>query len=222
MSGDAQLLITVFEQVANRIRNHTARMEKLAAFVAHETERAANGVEMVPLPLSDDIVRILERVKVKMDEIRRTVEQMPTTMQSKKGKLSRYLTLDQETRRPERELKALVDALLKGTCKLPAVESKGIPAIELATLSIRAASAVCEAPVLNFLKPVVAIAEIIAESAQTVKSNREAALQLAAHCTLVTKAIAEHAATLGLDVSAADSEALVALKSSWIMANKEK
>ncbi|KAJ6512889.1 hypothetical protein C8R45DRAFT_1087992 [Mycena sanguinolenta] len=222
--------------------NQTARMEKLAVYVVHETERAANGMEMMTLPLSEDTVRILERLEVKLDEIRRTVEQMPTTMQSKKGKLARYLTLDQETRRPEQELKALVDALLKG---IHAVESKGISPMELANLSIRAASAVCEAPVLNFLKPVVGIVEIISETAQTVRSNRQAALQLAAHSTLVTRSIAEHAAAVGMDGSAApNGKSLVALTSalesihlyltdlqkprrqrritSWIMANKEK
>ncbi|KAF7374581.1 hypothetical protein MSAN_00342700 [Mycena sanguinolenta] len=223
---------------ANAHHNHRARMKKLATSAVDETERAVNGMEMMPLPLSEDTVRILERVKGKLDDIRRAIEQMHTRS---KGKLLKDSTVDRETRCLEKKLKALVDALLKGIHKPSGAE--GISPGELANFTIRAASAVCEAPVLNFLKPVAGIAEIIAETAQTVKSNRSAALQLAAHSSMVTKAIAEHAATLGLDGFPAHSEALVALKSvlsdihlyltdlqkprqrritSWIMAKKKK
>ncbi|KAJ6512860.1 hypothetical protein C8R45DRAFT_328620 [Mycena sanguinolenta] len=191
--------------------------------------------------LSEDTVRILERVEVKLDEMRRAMEQMPPRS---KSKLVTDFAFAREIRRLKGELKALVDALLEGTPKLPATESKRISAIGLANLSIRAASAICDAPVLNFLKPVVGIAEIISETAQTAKSNRSAALQLASHSGMVTKSIVEHAGKLGLDGMTADSEALVALKSvlenihlyltdlqkphrarcfkSWIMANEER
>ncbi|KAJ6512888.1 hypothetical protein C8R45DRAFT_1206837 [Mycena sanguinolenta] len=227
-----------------KVATHTTRIQKLAVYAVNETERVIDGMAEVPFPLSEDIVRNLERVELKMDEIRRAIEHMPLRS---KGKLVKDFTFTREIRCLKGELKVLINALLESTHQFHAVECKGISPIELANLSIRAASAVCEAPVLNFLKPVVGIVEIISETAQTVRSNRQAALQLAAHSTLVTRSIAEHAAAAGMDGSAApNGESLVALTSalesihlylgdlqkphprlrrrfaSWIMANKEK
>ncbi|KAF7374561.1 hypothetical protein MSAN_00340700 [Mycena sanguinolenta] len=222
---------------ANLVGSHTARIHNLTAYTLSETERAINGIEMVPLPLSEDTVRILKRIEGKLDEIRRAIEQLP--IRSKKGNIAKGYAFNRETSRLEKELKALVDAFLKITYKSQAAE--GISSVELANFSIQAASAICEAPVLNFLKPVVGIAGMIAETAQTVKSNRAAAIALAAHSSMVTKSIAEHAATLGQD--GCNDEAFMALKSllldihlhltdlqkprrrhvrSWITANKER
>ncbi|KAJ6512865.1 hypothetical protein C8R45DRAFT_920642 [Mycena sanguinolenta] len=218
--------------------NHTARMEKLAAFVVHETERAIDGMATAALPLSFEALQDLERFEAKLGQIRRAIERLPR--QSKKGKLAKYFSFDRETRGSERELKALEDALqIKGT---HTAESKRISPMELANFSIRAANAICDAPVLNSLKPIVGIAEIIVETAQTVKNNRIAALQLASHSSTVTKSITDHAATLGLDVYSSNCEALVPLQSvlqsihlyltdlqkpqrritSWVTAAKEK
>ncbi|KAJ6512863.1 hypothetical protein C8R45DRAFT_1153244 [Mycena sanguinolenta] len=205
---------------ADLFGNHTSRMEKLArAFT-------------VAVPQS------LERIEAKLGEIRRVIEHLPS-----KGKLIKDFSVNRETNRLKKELKAFVDTHLKGTHNIPAAASKGISSMELANLTVRAASAICEAPVLNFLKPVVGIAEIISETARTVKSNRAAALQLASHSSMVTKSIVEHAARLELNESATPSndQGLIALKSvlesihlhlgdlqkprrfrSWIMANKEK
>ncbi|KAF7374583.1 hypothetical protein MSAN_00342900 [Mycena sanguinolenta] len=191
---------------ANLVGSHTARIEKLAAHVVDETEKVINGLEMAPLPPSEDTVRILDRVEIKLDGIRRAIEHM--FMPSKKGTLFKNHSFDREIRPLKKELKALVDGFLKGTHT-----AKGISRTQLTRLTIRAASAICEAPALNFLKPVVGIAEIIAETAQTVKSNRSAALQLAVYSSVVTRSIVERAATLGMDGSPADSEALVAIKS---------
>ncbi|KAF7374553.1 hypothetical protein MSAN_00339900 [Mycena sanguinolenta] len=246
---------------ANPAGNHTTRMENLAAFVVDQTERAVNGMEMATLPLPEDTVRILERVEAKLDEVRRVIENIAPRS---KGKLVKDFALMREIRRLKAELKSLINALvraffsllhwciallkifslqLKDTHKLPSAESAGISPMELANLSIRTAAAIFDAPPLNFLKPVAGIAQIISETAQTVKSNHSAALQLAAHSGMVTNAVAEHAAKLGPAVASND-EALVALQSvlenihlyltdlqkprrwrrttSWLMANKEK
>ncbi|KAF7374564.1 hypothetical protein MSAN_00341000 [Mycena sanguinolenta] len=235
-----EVCCTVADLVANGNHNHSARMEKLAAFVVNEAERAVNG--MTTALLSPETLQDLTRIEAKLDEMRRVIEH--TSPRSKKGKLFKHHTFGREMCRLERELKSLVNALLKDAHKLTAVESSGISPAELANLTIRTASAICEAPVLNFLKPVVGVAETISETAQTVKSNRKAALQLAAHSKLVTRSIAEHAATIG-SAAASNDEALASLNSvlseirsylgylqkpprrrdrvvSWIMANKEK
>ncbi|KAJ7126097.1 hypothetical protein C8R44DRAFT_119799 [Mycena epipterygia] len=84
--------------------------------------------------------------------------------------------------------------------------------LELASLSTRTAGAICEAPVLNFLKPAVGIAELICDTAKSVKSNRDAALDLAKHASAVTRCIVERAsATDGASI-AKDGEALKILK----------
>ncbi|KAF7374568.1 hypothetical protein MSAN_00341400 [Mycena sanguinolenta] len=223
---------------------HTTRMKRLAAYIVHKTERAVNGMMMAPLPFAAEAIQNLERIEVKLDEIRRAIEHLPRA--SKRGKLPKYFSSARETSRLKKELKTLVNELvLKGTHKLSTTELMGISPMEVTNFTIRTATAICEAPVLNFLKPLVGIAEIIAEIAQTVKSNRAAALELASHSSMVTKAVIEHTTALGLDVSSCNGEALVVLTSalenihlyltdlqkprrrrdrltSWIMANKEK
>ncbi|KAF7374526.1 O-methylsterigmatocystin oxidoreductase [Mycena sanguinolenta] len=184
--------------------NHSARMEKLAALVVNETERAVNGLKTA-LP-SSETLQDLTRIEANLDEMRRVLKHTPP--RSKKGKLFKPRNA------PSR-------AGAQVSCKCTP-ESSGISPAELANLTIRTASAICEAPVLNFLKPVVGIAEIISETAQTVKANRKAAIELATHSGMVTKAIVEHATTLGLAASSPlvdDLEALVALKSSWVLEN---
>ncbi|KAF7374560.1 hypothetical protein MSAN_00340600 [Mycena sanguinolenta] len=207
----AASVLEVCRAAANLMGNHTTRMKKLAAFVVNETERGINGMAWGTLPLPAETLQILERVEVKLDEIRRTIERLP--LASKKGKLPKYFSSARETSRLKKELEALVNELLEDTHKLTAAESSGISPAELANLTIRTAAAICEAPVLNFLKPVVGIAEIISETAQTVKISRAAALELAAHSSMVMRSIAEQATTLGLDGFPADSEVHVALKS---------
>ncbi|KAF7374559.1 hypothetical protein MSAN_00340500 [Mycena sanguinolenta] len=196
--------------VGNGNHDHMAQMENLAASVMQETERAIQDMATMPLPFSTEITQILKRLEAKLDEFRRAIERMPRRT---RGKLFKKFVFALQAHRLQNELKALVEALLKGTDKIPTAESTGTSAMELTNLTIRVAAAICEAPVLNFLKPVVGIVEIISETAQTVKSNRAAALELAAHSNMVMRSIAEQATTLGLDGPPTDSEALVALKS---------
>ncbi|KAF7374572.1 hypothetical protein MSAN_00341800 [Mycena sanguinolenta] len=219
---------------------HTARMEKLAALIVHEAERAITEMACATLQSPAETIQTLEPLEAKLDEIRRTIEHQP--MRSKKSKWFKDYTFDREIGRLKKELKALVNEPLKNTHKFPAAHSSGISYMEFANLTIRTASAVCDASVLNFLKPVVGIAQIISETAQTVKTNRKAALQLASHSSMVMRSIAEHAATIGSAES--NNRPLVVLSSvlsdiqlhltdlqksrrqrritSWIMANKEK
>ncbi|KAF7374533.1 hypothetical protein MSAN_00337900 [Mycena sanguinolenta] len=170
-------------RAANLVGNQTTR--KLAV---NETDRMINGMATAVLPLLDD-TRNLKQIEAKLHEIRRANEHMP--VRSRTGKLMRN-AFDRETSRLEKELKALVDALLKGTYTFPSAESKKAAATELAN-----------AP------------PVFSETAQTAKSNRATALQLAAHPSMVTGSIVERAATLGLDEPEVPnhSESLVALTS---------
>ncbi|KAJ7764435.1 hypothetical protein B0H14DRAFT_371022 [Mycena olivaceomarginata] len=161
-----------------------------------------------------------------------------------KVKLLMGHVFDRETQRLKSELKRISKALLKSTVDNSSMVdgiSRGECILELVSLSIDAAGVVCDAPVLNFLKPIVGIAAMICDTAKSVKSNHEAALGLAKHSSVVTKCLVDYAATH--DVSAASNdEALVVLKSalgdiqsyfaalqkprhrlaSWIIVNHEK
>ncbi|KAJ7134063.1 hypothetical protein C8R43DRAFT_640005 [Mycena crocata] len=61
--------------------------------------------------------------------------------------------------------------------------------MEVLNLAARTSAAICDAPMLNFLKPVFNLTAIICETAKTVKSNREAAIDLAEHANRVTHCI---------------------------------
>ncbi|KAJ6552130.1 hypothetical protein DFH09DRAFT_1086249 [Mycena vulgaris] len=61
---------------------------------------------------------------------------------------------------------------------------------------------------LKLLKPVVGIAALICDTAKTVKSNRAAAVELAAHARTVTKCIVDRASAMPANNDAAALEAL--------------
>ncbi|KAJ7176261.1 hypothetical protein C8R43DRAFT_1197896 [Mycena crocata] len=66
--------------------------------------------------------------------------------------------------------------------------------VEIASVGIRVAGAICEAPGLNYLKPVVGIVSLICDTAKSVKSNREAATQLARHASDATSCVVDRVA----------------------------
>ncbi|KAJ6502049.1 hypothetical protein C8R45DRAFT_607906 [Mycena sanguinolenta] len=215
------------------------KAQKLAAFAVKETEKII--IQLGPFPLSPEIVRNVEAFETKLDEIRRSFGKMRVRSKNK-AKLVMDQLFNRDTRRLKAELKRISHALLK--CSDNPSSKSGIRSeyiLELASLSTRAASAICDAPVLNFLKPIVGIAETICDTAKTVKSNRDAALELAKHSSAVTKAIVDHAAALDIP-EASNGEGLGLLKSAledirlyltslqqhcrrpirWIMANQDK
>ncbi|KAJ7126077.1 hypothetical protein C8R44DRAFT_119692 [Mycena epipterygia] len=225
---------------AKLVKTHKA--EKLAAHVVDRTASLING--MVHVPLSQEIIQSLEIFEQKLDDIRRHIEQMPVRS-GKKAKFLLGYKFKREGSRLKAELESHINALLATCGKPPA--SSGISRsdciLELASLSTRAAGAICEAPVLNFLKPVVGIAALICDTAKSVKSNRDAALDLAKHASAVTKCIVERASSKDGTSITKDGEALEALKlaledvqsyyltflqnrrrrvTSWILANQDK
>ncbi|KAF7336805.1 hypothetical protein MVEN_02116300 [Mycena venus] len=214
--------------------------ERLAARVVGETEKLINRT--ATLPLSPNVGQNVQLFATKLSEIRQFVEQMPRRSKIK-AKLIMGHIFNTKTRRLKAELKGLSHAFLEdaGVSSGNSDSPRGECILELATLGVRAASAICDVPGLNFLKPAVGLAGIICETAKSAKSDCEAARELAKHSSTVTKSIVDCASKM--DVSSMNSgEAPVALKSaledvqtylnalrkpsrrmtSWILANQEK
>ncbi|KAJ7830358.1 hypothetical protein B0H14DRAFT_3715704 [Mycena olivaceomarginata] len=168
---------------------------------------------MAPLPLSPEVVQRLAVLESKLDEIRRSIEKMPAQSKNGAKRLMTHL-FDREYQRLKTELKRSSTALLQSTNDTATdggiLHADGI--LELASLSIRVATTIWEAPAPNFLKPAAGNAGVICDTTRWVKSNREAALELAEHSSTVTKCIVDHAGRLDLS-AASDGEALVALNS---------
>ncbi|KAJ7218677.1 hypothetical protein GGX14DRAFT_595582 [Mycena pura] len=72
--------------------------------------------------------------------------------------------------------------------------SKSESALEVASVGILAASTICDAPVLNFLKPALGTVALICETAKTVQGNRQSAAELANHARNVTAHVVDLAA----------------------------
>ncbi|KAJ7206754.1 hypothetical protein GGX14DRAFT_396688 [Mycena pura] len=172
-----------------------------------------------------------------LDSIRQHIEGAPARSRKKLGRFSMHPSSTQSSRLAT-ELRRQMKALLQ-TSK-PFSSSRSEIALEVATLTTRASLAVCDAPVINFLKPVVGIATIICDTAKTVKSNREAALDLAKHASDITKCVVDHVSKTAPPTN--NNHALETLKSalqdasgyliflkkrrhrmkSWILANQAK
>ncbi|KAF7363881.1 hypothetical protein MSAN_01046100 [Mycena sanguinolenta] len=222
---------------ANLAENN--KLQKLAAFAVEETEKLIT--QLGPLPLSPEIVHTIEFFETKLDEIRRSIEKTPARSKNK-AKLVIEHVFNRDTSRQKAELKCISHALLQSSDNSsPTLRIRREYVLELASFSTRTAVAICDAPALNFLKPIVGIAEIICDTAKTVRSNHDAALELVKHSSAVTKAIVDHAASLDV-AEATDGEGLEPLKSAledirlyltplqkpyrrptrWIMANQDK
>ncbi|KAJ7337511.1 hypothetical protein DFH08DRAFT_1014695 [Mycena albidolilacea] len=222
---------------AVEVSNRTA--DKLACFAVDQTAILINGMPHVPLnPRISESLASFER---KLDDIRRHIEQMsqPTL---KKNKLISAYKFRRDASRLKTELKGLVHASLRSSGKSSVLApSRGECILELVSMSVRAAGVICDAPVLNVMKPVIEITTMICDMAKRVKSNREVALALAAHASAVTKCIVERTSTDG-EATAHNAEALKALNlvledihsyltilktrhgrmTSWVLANQQK
>ncbi|KAJ7805937.1 hypothetical protein B0H14DRAFT_2877901 [Mycena olivaceomarginata] len=124
--------------------------------------------------------------------------------ETNKAKLLVEHIFDREARRLKTELKRTLNTLLEESANSPEYSdiSRRDSIFELASLTARAAGVICDAPVLNFLKPIVDIAVIICDTAKVNTYSFKRG----------DKSIVEHAASL--DHSAANNgEALMALKS---------
>ncbi|KAJ7691725.1 hypothetical protein B0H17DRAFT_553424 [Mycena rosella] len=195
---------------------------------------------MAHVPHSPDILKVLDVFEQKLDAMRRHVEQMPL----RSGKKANFFSgnkFKRETKRLKAELENHLYALLANGSTVAPGASRSECVLELVTLGTCAAGAICEAPVLNFLKPVVGITALICETAKCVKSNRAAAVELADHASAVTTSIVNRASAMD-GGTANRGDALGALKlalediqtyltllrkprrrlAPWIFANQEK
>ncbi|KAJ7485573.1 hypothetical protein FB451DRAFT_1554457 [Mycena latifolia] len=219
----------------------TRKTDKLAAFIVDRTAVLING--MVNVPSSPELLQSLEGFKQKLDAIRRHIEQMPV-QSGKKAKLLLGYKFKRETNRLKAELESHLCELLamRNTCSPSSRASRSDSILELVSLSTRAAGAICEAPVLNFLKPVVGITALICDTAKCVESNHDAAADLAKRASAVTKCIVDRASAMDSPSAADNKDALEALKlalediqaylaflgkprrrlAPWVFANQEK
>ncbi|KAJ7485595.1 hypothetical protein FB451DRAFT_61014 [Mycena latifolia] len=219
----------------------TRKTDKLAAYIVDRTALLING--MVHVPSSPELLQSLEGFEQKLDAIRRHIEQMPV-QSGKKTKLLLGYKLKRETSRLKAELEShLCELLAMGSTFAPSPRaSRGDSILELVSLTTRAAGAICEAPVLNFLKPVVGVTALICDTAKCVKSNHDAAADLAKRASAVTKCIVDRMSAMGSPSAADNKDALEALKlalediqaylaflgkprrrlAPWVFANQEK
>ncbi|KAJ7485582.1 hypothetical protein FB451DRAFT_60797 [Mycena latifolia] len=217
----------------------TRKTDKLAAYIVDRTAVLING--MVNVPSSPELLQSLEGFEQKLDAIRRHIKRMPA-QSGKKAKLLLGYKFKQETSRLKKELENHLYDLLAISNTLSPGLSRRECVLELVSLSTRAAGAICEAPVLNFLKPVVGVAAMICDTAKCVKSNHDAAADLAKRASAVTKCIVDRASAMGSPSAADNEDALEALKlalediqaylaflgrprrrlAPWVFANREK
>ncbi|KAJ7488373.1 hypothetical protein FB451DRAFT_1227161 [Mycena latifolia] len=219
------------------VKAHKA--DKLAAYVVDRTGLLVTS--MINIPLSPEILQSLERFELELDEIRRHIEQMPVQSGKKAKRFSGY-RLKRETDRLKSELENQLCAALAISNPSSPSASRSDCVLELVSLSTRAVGAICDAPVLNFLKPVVGIAALICDTAKCVKSNHDAAAELVKHASLVTKCIVDRASAMDPASAAGNEDALETLKltlediqayltflakprrrlAPWVFANEEK
>ncbi|KAJ7461856.1 hypothetical protein B0H11DRAFT_2285823 [Mycena galericulata] len=211
---------------------------KLAGYVVNQIEFLINGFAQVPL--SPEICQALAIHEEKLDAIRRHFENMP----AQPGKrFFSTLKFKRETNHLKKDLKSHLRVIV-AICDGKSFEAKGAlrseDILEYVSVGARAVGAICDAPVLDAMKPVVGVINLICETAKCVRSNREAALDISARARAVTRSIVERAAMDGAAVP--DPEALNSLKlalediqsyltalkkprrrlSSWFLANQEK
>ncbi|KAJ7485591.1 hypothetical protein FB451DRAFT_61011 [Mycena latifolia] len=217
----------------------TRETDKLATYVVDRTALLVN--KMGTMSISSEILQSLEGFEQKLDAIRRHIEQMPV-QSGKKAKLLLGYKFKQETSRLKKELENHLYDLLAMSNTLSPGLSRRECVLELVSLSTRAAGAICEAPILNFLKPVVGITALICDTAKCVKSNRDAAADLAKRASAVTKCIVDRMSAMDSPSAADNEDAVEALKlalediqaylaflgkprrrlAPWVFANQEK
>ncbi|KAJ7485580.1 hypothetical protein FB451DRAFT_1168820 [Mycena latifolia] len=219
----------------------TRKTDKLAAYIVDRTALLINGINgMVHVPSSPEVLQSLEGFEEKLDAIRRHIEQMPV-QSGKKAKLLLGYKFKRETNRLKAELESHFWPWATACSPSPRA-SRSESILELVSLTTRAAGAICEAPVLNFLKPVVGITALICDTAKCVKSNNDAAVDLAKRASTVTKCIVDRMSAMDSPSAADNKDALEALKlalediqaylaflgkprrrlAPWVFANQEK
>ncbi|KAJ7038398.1 hypothetical protein C8F04DRAFT_1089027, partial [Mycena alexandri] len=168
--------------------------KKASSLMLHVVELTEGVVkDGVDLLLPPKVLEGLDKLERILAEILRHIESIPEqrnkldTLNLSVGKLhlqSAYLR-----RKLDRAHRALTSASRLSSA------SRNECILEFATITTRAAGAICELPVLNLLKPVVGMVALICDTAKVVNSNRDAALELAKHAENVTNSVVGHATT---------------------------
>ncbi|KAJ6524419.1 hypothetical protein DFH09DRAFT_1096107 [Mycena vulgaris] len=108
-----------------------------------------------------------DKLAAKVDVIRRHIEQLPPLRSIKAAKLLRGIRFKGESRRLKAGLEDSLQALLElGSTHSASEPSRSECVLEVISLGTRAADAVCEAPGLSFLKPLVNISALICDAAK--------------------------------------------------------
>ncbi|KAJ7245283.1 hypothetical protein C8J57DRAFT_1725310 [Mycena rebaudengoi] len=148
------------------------------------------GSPVAPVP--PEFLVLLEVYERILDNIRRHIENAQISTNKRGNLFSRHIS----SSRLKNELKSQLKTILHGG--QPALPTRRENAVEILSVSLRASTAICEAPPLNFLKPIVGIAVLVCETAETVKSNRDAAEELAKLAINVTNCVVERASKNGI------------------------
>ncbi|KAJ7176224.1 hypothetical protein C8R43DRAFT_975243 [Mycena crocata] len=161
---------------------------------------AVYAVDKVALLIHfDDIMQassaerqVLESLERSLDSIRRHIENLPRTTSQSLNPKTLY-KFHRSANQLKAELKGHLNAISEKTTNTSTIRlsSRNDNLIELAAVSIRVAGAICEAPGLTFVKPVVGIVALICDTAKSVKSNREAAADLAKHASDVMSCVVD-------------------------------
>ncbi|KAJ7256308.1 hypothetical protein C8J57DRAFT_1473004 [Mycena rebaudengoi] len=157
-----------------------------ARTVCHRRDRAV--VNRSPVgPVPPEFLALLDAYERILDDIRRHIENAQISTNKRGNLFSRHMS----SSRLKNELKNQLKTMLRGGQPAPPTSRENT--VEILSVSLRASAAICEAPPLNFLKPIVGLAALICETAKTAKSNRDAAEELAKRAISVTNCVVERA-----------------------------
>ncbi|KAJ7176906.1 hypothetical protein C8R46DRAFT_1077670 [Mycena filopes] len=183
-----------------------------SSVVMHAVELTESLVKHgVDRRLPPEVLSGLERFQSALLEIRTHVESIPV-QRTKTGKselpTSSRIAFRYKSAQLQAKLTSVHKTLMKLSAKRRSSPSRNECILEVAAFTARAAGAIFELPVLSFIKPVPVLAALICDTAKTVNSNRDAAIELADHARNVTNSSVARAADTGV----ADEDSLVELR----------
>ncbi|KAJ7484607.1 hypothetical protein FB451DRAFT_1169650 [Mycena latifolia] len=187
------------------------KMHKAETLAAYTVDLAAILVNsMAHIPISPDILQsleIFERCQQEGESVP-WLPQVPKRNKSPPGRIAVEKCLYELA-----SSRHLLQLAIAGLISESTGKSHSECVQELVSMSIRVTGAICEAPVLNFLKPVVGIAALICETAKSVQSNHAAAADLARQRAIALEDIQSYLAFLKKPRRRL---------APWIFANQEK
>ncbi|KAJ7274723.1 hypothetical protein C8J57DRAFT_1466671 [Mycena rebaudengoi] len=185
MSVYQPIAVSAFEICVAVGSSTDTKLMKLALYAVDETALLLNSSQVGPIP--PEFLALLEAYERILDDIRRHIENAQISTNRRGNLFSRHMS----SSRLKNELKNQLETMLHGGQLAPPTLRENT--VEILSVSLRASAAICEAPPLNFLKPIVGLAALICETAKTAKSNRDAAEELAKHAINVTNCVVERA-----------------------------